>query len=167
MFKWVLVGLLAVAMPSLANDTLDKKWIGKWQCHIKSQEALLEQSSQVQFFANGSMREDLHITYGQKGSYEYQIETATAQATWRIQNEMITYDNYKIGRYAVRMPNADKYDVEQAHIAVQKSLPIIEAMMNNQVGKRQFDVSFINKRTVMMNDVNNQQFVTCHKKGLF
>lgn len=165
MFKWLIMGLMTLPVLGFANVN-PEMFVGKWQCHIKSNEPLLEQTSQVQFLGDGTMREELRISYGQKSNYAYQIETATAQARWQVHDEVMYYQDYEIGRYVVRMPNADKHDVEQAHIAVQKSLPIIEAMMNNQVSQRQFDVTIVNKKTVMMNDIDQQQFITCHKKGL-
>lgn len=166
MFRWLMLGLVVLPVLGFANVN-PEMFVGKWQCHIKSNEVLLEQISQVQFFGDGTMREELRISYGQKSSYDYQIETATAQARWQVYDDMMSYHDYEIGRYVVRMPNADKHDIEQAHIAVQKSLPIIEAMMNNQVSQRHFAITVVNKKTVAMNDVENQQFITCHKKGLF
>lgn len=166
MYKWAMIGLLFFPLSGLANVHTNQL-VGKWQCHIKHSDPLVTQESTLQFFNNGTMSEQIRIYYGKKTDYHYQIESATAKSTWTLQQGTLHYGNHQFYAYAVRMPNANKHDLEQANIAVQKSLPMVKDMMDNQVNHRQFDVSFANKKSLIMNDIDKQTFTTCHKKWLF
>lgn len=166
--KQALVVSLLVSTNAFAQSALTtNQFIGKWQCHTKHNDPLIHQENILQFLKNGEMRESVSISYGQKSAYAYQIEKATAHSKWSIKNNTLHYDNHQFYHYGVRMPNADKNDIYQANVALQKSLPMIQDMMNDDIHQRHFDVSFINKNSFIMNDVDNQRLMTCHKKGLF
>lgn len=157
----------AFANTELHNQPLtNKQLIGKWQCHIKTNDDAVKQINEVQFFKNGTLQEKIRIEYGQKSEYDYQIESAIATANWQIVDELLAYTHYKIGTYKVQMPNA-KDDANQAVIAMEKTLPIVQAMMNHRVDKRSFVVGVLNKRAIMMNDVKNALLMNCRKKGWF
>lgn len=159
--------MLLLPMGVLANDDLNaSQFIGKWQCDIKHHQTIIGHH-QLHFLRNGVMNEHIRIESGQKGDYHHQIEQATASTKWHIKNNQLYYANHQFNHYSVRMPNAHKHDTQQANIALQKSLPMIKDMMSDEIHERVFDVSFINTRSFIMNDVNHQRLMTCHKKGLF
>ncbi|MBE9591085.1 hypothetical protein IM753_08870 [Moraxella sp. K127] len=164
----MILPIMGFANPSYSlHADSDKALIGKWQCHVKHANPLIKQESQLQFFKNHTMHEHIRIYYGQPSDYAYQIESAIAKSSWTLAQETLHYGNHQFHNYAVRMPNANKYDLEQANIALQKSLPMVQDMMNNDINKRAFDIHFINKKSFIMNDVDSQIFTTCHKQGLF
>lgn len=150
------------------TNTVHENWlIGKWQCTIKDSDSSVNQMVGLQFFNNHTLHEDFRITYGQKDSYDYQIETAFSQSTWEVVDDMLNFNDYKILNYKVRMPNAKKDDMEQAVIAMQKSLPIIQKMLNHEINTRQFAINFAHKKSFILNDMNNQLFISCDKKSWF
>ncbi|OOR87560.1 hypothetical protein [Moraxella bovis] len=164
----MILPIIGLANPSYSpHADSDKALIGKWQCHIKHANPLIKQESQLQFFKNHTMHEHIRIYYGQPNDYAYQIESATAKSSWTLAQETLHYGNHQFHNYAVRMPNANKDDLEQANIALQKSLPMVQDMINNDINKRTFDIHFINKKSFITNDVDSQIFTTCHKQGLF
>lgn len=166
--KPVLVISLLVSTNAFAQSALmTNQFIGKWQCQTKHNNPLIRQENILQFLKNGEMRENIAIYYGKKEDYDYQMEKATAHARWFVKDNTLHYDNHQFYHYGVRMPNADKNDVYQANVALQKSLPMIQDMMNDDIYHRQFNVDFINKNSFIMNDFDNQRLMTCHKKGLF
>lgn len=140
-----------------------KHLVGKWQCQFQN-EPSVKQSLVVQFAKNGTMKEQFVAEYGDKKAYEYQTERATAQADWAFQDELLSYRQYKILSYAVRMPNAKDDDVVQAGLAVQKSLPIIDQMLKKSVQDRHFGVLWLDKKNIVLNDLENQVLITCQKK---
>lgn len=133
MFKWVGLCILIMPVYALAAvDFNDKQLIGKWQCQTKSNgEINPDMLWQLEFLANGVANETIKRQQGQKGDYTYQTERLTAKANWTLADNQIHYRNYQIQSYLVRMPNADKYDIVQADLALQQSLPIIEQMVGN------------------------------------
>lgn len=165
MFKYVLAVLLLLPACSFANSLNDKNLIGKWQCDIKSNEPFVVQKIDLQFLKDGTVNEYFQSVYGKKHEYAYQIETANSKATWQLNDETLLYNNYQLYNYKVRMPNSHKDDIGQASIALNKSLPIIKMMMDNDIRQREFDVSFVDKRSFLANDNQSQMLMTCHKKN--
>lgn len=170
MHKSMLLGL--ILLPILANantnvsDFNKNAFIGKWQCDIKNhQQKPTKQIWEIKLLSNGTMNERIERHFGQKNEYAYQIEIFNANSKWDFVDNRLVFDDYQIQKYSVRMPNAKKDDLEQAEIAAEKTLPIFKNMIGNLITKRQFDVDFINKRTMIKNDVDNQVFMACQKKG--
>lgn len=167
MFKVGVVGGLLLLSSAFANPVLMPSYfVGKWQCQTKNNDPTIKQDHGFHFLKNGKLVEHIRVYYGKQTAYDYQIETAISHSDWKIQGDTLVYPNYKIHTYKVRMPNSKKDDIQQATIAVEKSLPIIQMMMNQSVNRRQFDVSVIDKKSFLMNDVENLMFMTCHKKGV-
>ncbi|WP_066803182.1 hypothetical protein [Moraxella oblonga] len=165
MFKYALAGFLLLPVLGFANSLNDKTFIGKWQCDMKNHEPFVAQKIDLQFLKDGTVNEYFQITYGQRHEYAYQIETANSKAKWRFADDMLIYEDYQLYNYKVRMPNSSKDDIGQASIALNKSLPIIKMMMDNDIRQREFDVSLIDKRSFLANDSQSQMLMTCHKKS--
>lgn len=140
--------------------------IGKWQCQTKSDgEINPDMLWQLEFLANGVVNETIKREQGQKGDYAYQTERLMAKANWTLADNQIHYRNYQILSYLVRMPNADKYDIVQADLALQQSLPIIEQMVGNLNSEKAFDIDVINKKSIIIHDSQSQKFWYCHKRN--
>lgn len=126
----MILPIMCLANPPYSPHALtDKALIGKWQCHVKHANPLIKQESQLQFFKNYTIHEHIRIYYGQPNDYAYQIESATAKSSWILAQETLHYGNHQFHDYAVRMPNANKGDLEQPNITLQKSLPMVQDMM--------------------------------------
>lgn len=167
MSKITLMAILLFSTHAFANTTLTPNYfVGKWQCQTKNNDPNITQRHEFHFLKNGHVTEHIHVTYGQKTAYDYQIETAISKSQWQVNNDTLIYPNYRIYNYKVQMPNSKKDDIHQATIAIEKSLPIIQAMMDNPINQRQFDISLIDKKSFLMNDMKNEMFMTCHKKSV-
>lgn len=64
------------------------------------------------------------------------------------------------------MPNADKYDLVQAELALNQSLPIIDKMVGEINAQKVFDIDVTNKKSFVMHDGENRRLLSCQKKKL-
>lgn len=168
---WVIVGIF----PAFAWANVDfneKSLVGKWQCHISTKDGIDKQMVwHFNFLSNGVVNEVMLSHQGGQGDYTYQTERLTAKANWQFSENQIRYQGYQIQSYAIRMPNADKYDLVQAELALNQSLPIIDKMVGDINAQKVFDIDVTNKKSFVMHDGENRRLLSCQKRnwlsGLF
>lgn len=167
MFKWLWV--IFGIFPAFAWADMEfneKSLVGTWQCHINIKDDINKQMSwHFNFLSNGVVNEVMLSHKGGQGNYDYQTERLTAKANWQFSDNQIRYHNYQIQSYAVRMPNADKYDLVQAELALNQSLPIIDKMVGDINTQKVFDIDVSNKKSFVMHDGENQRLLYCQKRS--
>lgn len=166
LFMVIFLPICSYAQLVNINHPLNKNHlIGKWKCQLAYQKNNLpiKQTNTIHFLRDGILNEHIIRYEGDKKSYEFQVENTYAQSNWQLTNNQLSFSDYQINRYTIRMPNADKDDAISLDIAAEKSLVTIDRMINPKlINHGNFNIKFLNKNS--FEKYQDNETLTCKKK---
>lgn len=161
---WALffVPSLALADNQIVNES---QLIGKWQCQLNylNNEMSIKQISTIHILKDGTINEHIKRYEGKEKSYQYQIEDTYAKLNWRMRGNRVVFDDYRIDRYSIRMPNAKQDDFQALDTAAQKTLVTVQKMINPAlINYGDFDIQWLGKNK--FEKYQDDETLICKKK---